>query len=213
MKEIFVPQEYITFCNQKTDLVFLEQLKCIFAKHKLKISSTSDATYMARNTKDDTLFTELYDFLEDVTVQHRAFIYDLLIDSNFSKPKIAKRIIEDIYLLIDSESLLHQHLDISWFLCDNLRELKQQSYINDYLKFLSTKQLGTARQPIIYLLASFKNCNMQNIFLEYIHDDDINGHILEVLAKKTTPEIKEIAKQFLNDERDWVKKIAQKIRK
>ena len=70
-------------------------------------------------------------------------------------------------------------------------------------------KLGTCRQPIVSLLALSKKEQLFDILLEHINDVQINGHILTILKKRKHPELTNISKMFLNDDRAWVRAIAQ----
>ena len=211
MKKIVVPQDYLDYLNLNMDRAFFEELKTTFLQFGKDIKSINDTTMIMRKSTDKDLNESVYKLLDKVDENKKCFIYDLLILSNFPKKRIAERLIEDIYSTYENQDVVSFSENSVWFFCDNLRELKQKLFFDEYVKILNIDQLGTCRQPIVELISYCKKHEASDILLDHIDDEQINGHILDALIKCNYKNIKEVASNFLNDERDWVKSLAKKV--
>lgn len=209
MKEIVVPQNYIDDCNKKDDIVFFNQLSEVFQRYGEKINSINHSTQVICNSTDNELKESIFNLLDKVDIEKKPFLYDLLIDSKFSKKRLAKQLIKDVYKICEADSLDNNMEITAWFFCEDLRKLKQLYFFDDYVNILNIYKLGTCRQPIVSLLALSKKEQLFDILLEHINDVQINGHILTILKKRKHPELTNISKMFLNDDRAWVRAIAQ----
>lgn len=95
----------------------------------------------------------------------------------------------------------------NWTLCDYLYQLKDFSFINEYITIASTKSLGSDRQMLFLLFGKMKDLKLLPVMLDNINDYSVNGHILSSLRYYPEKEVKSCFYQFQNDNRTWVRKV------
>ena len=210
MKKIVVPQSYIDNIKKNMDVVFFNTLKDIFMRFEKHIQTHDDALLFMKKSTNDKLNDEIFGLLE-LFPEKRSFIYDLLYVSKYSRTKLAESLIKDVLNIGEKEVIDSSDENNAWFFCDTLRQLKVEKFFDEYVKILNNQRLGTSRQPIIELLSYFRKRNINETLLNHITDNDINGHVLEALIKIKSPNLSDIAKTFLEDNREWVRKLARKV--
>ena len=199
--------DYFEAINKKTAASKdFNKIKRLFGKYRLKISNNYDAIELARRGLPNSLTDELYESIDSYDLRYRTIVLDILICSKFNKQILAKYIIDIIYKTIDDD--IDQ--DLTWFFCDDLRMLKQLRYTDCYIEMLSFEKLGSARQLIVDLLAC-SNKNINDTIVSYIDDYDLTGHILEFLYKRNYKNILELAVKYTNDDREYVRNVANAI--
>lgn len=209
MKKIIVSQRYLNYIKENMDVDFFGALKDVFMRFDKHIETHNDALLLMKNSSNVELNNNVFELLEQFP-EKKTFIYDLLYVSKYSRTKLAEKLIKDVLNTGEKEYVNSSEINNAWFFCDTLRQLKVEAFFFEYVKILNNEKLGTSRQPIVELLSYFKKRNISEILLAHITDNDINGHILDVLIKIKSPNLSNIAENFLEDERDWVRKLAQK---
>lgn len=209
MEEIIVTQSYLDYIKEKTDANFLSALNEVFVRFDKHIEIFNDAMLFMKNSSNIELNNNIFDLLEQFPEQ-KPFIYDLLYVSRYSKIELSKELIKEILNIGNKEIISDKEINDAWFFCGILRKLKKEKFFDEYVKILNNKKLGTSRQPIVELLICFENKNVEDILIAHITDNNINGHILDALIKIKSSNLSNIAGRFSDDDRAWVRKLAQK---
>lgn len=160
------------------------------------------------NDQKQTVFDILTSFLKEnkniLSHDERDVIFHELIRLNFKKDEVCKMIIEEINRNMNNDS------PFCWSLCDELYNLRQKGFIDEYIKIAECKNLSIDRQMLFLLFGKLKDERCIPVIIENLNDETVNGHALSALGKYKTDKYNSLFVPFLNDSRKWVRKIAEK---
>ena len=100
-----------------------------------------------------------------------------------------------------------------WGLASLIESLASQR-TKDVPRFLGVvrdrAEFGSSRQMLVLALAKMANLEIDRYLLELLSDDQVNGHAVIALGKRRVLRAAPLLRNFLEDERAWVRKEAAK---
>lgn len=211
MKKIEVSEDFFDLLRKKSDPKYERLIRKIFLKNGYKIDYSYNAPEIVETSDNTQLAEDLFLALSSVSFDDAVGILDLLLISNYPKDVIAEWIVEQINLINSDYNFTNEIEHITWFFCEDLRQLKQLKYFDEYVKILNMKKLSTCRIPIVELVSCSRRKDVTNILLSCVDDSDINGHVFYALNRRHYDGILNLARRFVVDDREFVRKLATRI--
>lgn len=156
----------------------------------------------------DAVYKKMINYIKD----HNNSFYDRycvlceLVELKFRNKEIADIVVEMLNEVPDNYSNEY-HV---WELFDLLYVLGWKTNKNDYIYFAdSAKFRDQDKQMLFLLFGKLKDDDYIELMLKNLDNYAINGHIISALSKYKDVKFDKYFKNFVNDERLWVKKIAK----
>lgn len=114
-----------------------------------------------------------------------------------------------------TEALLDAYFsdDISidkWAIGDALYSIQDKRFEDEYIKIVSDKGNGDSRQMIVILLGKLRCEKAITTLISLLKDDEVNGHAIIALGYFKDINLIKYIEPFLNHEKRWIKKEAEK---
>lgn len=97
-----------------------------------------------------------------------------------------------------------------WAIGDTLYSIQDKRFEDEYIKMVSDKDNGISRQMIIILLGKLRCEKAIPTLLSLLQDSDVNGHVIMALGYFKNSELIQYIEPFLNHEKGWIRKEAEK---
>lgn len=213
MKEVEVPKSFLKSVED-ADPVFSKKINRIFSKYGIRtVRNQYDAQNILRESNSLALANDLFEELDSSNNEEILTWLDLVCNSACPKLKIAQWLIEKINNINNAPEFTVEDEHIAWYFCEQLRQLRQLKYFDEYVKILDMKKLSNCRIPIVDLVSYSKRKDVNSILLSHIDDYDISGHVLYALNRRHYEGISKLADSFNDDKREFVIKLVKRIKK
>lgn len=95
------------------------------------------------------------------------------------------------------------------FICETLRAIRSENYIEDYIRIIKNPQYGLARAPIFWLIGSLKVEQAIPVLINLLEsDDEYTDSMLKTLAMYKRKELKPYFERFVDNSNNNLQKIA-----
>lgn len=85
-----------------------------------------------------------------------------------------------------------------------------QNQLERILNICQDKRAARGRQSFVMLLGRKQYADYSHKLISLLHDDDINGHVIDTLYKMRAPGYSTIIAPFLQHNRSWIRKAADR---
>lgn len=97
-----------------------------------------------------------------------------------------------------------------WVVGDALYSIQDKRYEDEYINIIDEKSNGTSRQMITILLGKIRCEKAISHLISLLQDEDVNGHAIIALGYFRNNELIKYIEPFLDHEKRWVRKEAEK---
>ena len=98
-----------------------------------------------------------------------------------------------------------------WTIGDTLYAIQDKRFEDEYIEIVRNKDNGDSRQMIVILLGRLRCEKAIPILIDLLNDDDVDGHAIMALGYfKGKVELLQNIEPFLNHEKIWIRKQAEK---
>lgn len=97
-----------------------------------------------------------------------------------------------------------------WSVGDTLYSIQDKRYEDEYIKIADDKDNGDSRQMIVILLGKLRCQKSIPTLINLLQDDDVNGHAIIALGYFKDNELIKYIEPFLQHEKTWIRKEAEK---
>jgi hypothetical protein len=123
----------------------------------------------------------------------------------WAKPSAAKLLVQEYREVRDPTGS-----GIKWAIGNALAVVADDAALDDIIEFVKDKGHGRARQMLAVALGNMKDPRAADALITLLDDEEVAGHAIMGLGKLKARSARPLIEPFLNHEKTWIRKEAQK---